>query len=341
MSKEIKDKAIQFSLKFSSHDSDFKGENPNTSWVKILPLDEVIQYGDSEITFNMTYLREIVSQTTNLNNHFDDVANGTPYRMPVWQDHQRSHDRDGSVLEVKMANRDGFTGVWAKIERTKDTQLALDEGRLGYVSAGISPEYVTQDGQKFGPIIREISLTADPFLKNIGSIQDTYEVELSKTNYANLASGETMNPKEKKEQLDALEKALKATPEMAEILAELQALMKKVQEQQKENAKELDLAEDNTEDVEPVEPALSTTDDTEIVTLSQISDLVTSLIKPLQDDLKSLNMVPKRVLNLHERGTQGEPEQVLEFANYGDKIEHLMKTNKCSRLEALDIEMNS
>lgn len=365
---------LNFQLAFSDQPPDYKGESPLVSWVKLLPEGEEILYGDERIVFTREYLQTLVSQTMALTEHFDKVANGEAYRMPIWRDHKRSHDRDGSVLAVRLAARDGFTGVWAQLERTPDTQREIDAGRVRYVSAGIAEKYVTQDGTEFGPVIREVSLTSDPFLKNIGTIQDTYEVTLSQKTIS-LAEDIRMDVYE--ETLEALKKGVK----IPEVVRDVQALMEKVQRLQKENAKKGEnlATEDEDEEMDKlgqfrqrVGTALSEAEDLEgaieaveavveslkeeveevleeamdkveevvaEATEEDLEKVLSKALAPIMMKLNALEKQPGRNLNLAERGFQGRDPLPREFSTYSEKIEYIMKTRKLGRSDAIKFEM--
>jgi phage I-like protein len=316
--------------------------NPNASWVKLLPLGEVIQYGDRRIELSEEYLTRLVSETRRLNAYFDQKAlagGGEAYRQPIWREHQRTTERDGAVEDVKLTAAAGFNGVWAKLNRTDDAQAAINASKVKYVSAGIVPEYTVESGEKFGPVIREVSLTADPMLKGIGSIQDTTEIQLSQNSGA-----QTMNLQDLLNRINDLAADVKAAIEnQDEPEKEEPEAPKDPSPTPEANAPKTE-PEPEEEPEAPKEPATVSLDvDTSEAeaNLSKLSGIVDGLNAGL-DKLagREAEIVRLSKLNLSESGHQGGAEPAELNLSYSEKIEKIMKREKCSRLEAIEMEMN-
>jgi len=324
----------------------------NRSWVKLVPLGETIDYHGEEIEFSEAYLRKIVSESIRLQAYFDgkaEVTNGEPYRFPVLRNHKPSHDRDGDLLGVKLADKQGFNGLWGEFEWTDDTLMAIDAGKVKHVSVGITPKYKTEGGDTFGPVIREVSLTADPFLKGIGTIQDTLEITLSQQLTNELAElnmepealmkmfEEAVSPI--LDRLDAL--APKEEPEDAEDAeeeaADASADASLEASQSDGDVSEGEGVEATSEEVEEAQDvdATSHEEPEEALTLSAIK----ALIDPVTGRLDALENRPQVRLNTQEQGRQGDPPTAPVELSYEDTISRIMRKNSCSRLDAIELEM--
>lgn len=346
---------IRYQLQFAQDPNSGKRTR---SWVKLIPMGEVIDYEGREIEFSQDHLAKVASETRRLYAYFDQKGidhNGEPYRFPVWRNHRRSHDRDGDLLGVKLADKHGFNGLWGEFDWTEDTLDAIELGKVKHVSAGIIKEYQTEDGQTFGPVIREVSLTGDPYLHGIGTIQDTLSVTLSKQLETELTELD-MEPEALMKLIqDTVSKAV--TKAVSAAMAEVKDAEAEDDEDDKVEASnepddtdpETDGSEDDSEDVEtdgdgddadtsttiPVDVDTSEAE-AKLSRLKGIIDDIGSGLKGIDED--KLTRLSK--LNTKEKGHQGNPETPEDVnLSYEQKIERIMKKNECSRLDAIELEM--
>ncbi|QDG49307.1 hypothetical protein FIV42_00720 [Persicimonas caeni] len=347
-------------------------EGKRTSWVKVLPLGETIDYHGRTIELSADYLTNLVSETQRLNAYFDQKAReggGEAYRQPIWREHQPKTERDGSVDDVKLTKHGGFNGVWVKLSRTEDAQKAIDAGKIKYVSAGIVPEYTVESGESFGPVIREVSLTADPFLKSIGTIQDTLAVNLSQDALTQLSI--QLGADDMEELLKKLEALTKTVDQMGKtvdsVAARLDALeadedpepdVDESEETEDVGATDEEPEEEGASDDESASEDESETDDSDagpgstttvldvdtsaaeakLSKLANLVDKVNSGFEKLAGHDKTIPRLSK--LKTEELGHQGDPEAPAVNLSYEKKIDSLMKKHDCSRLEAIELEMN-
>jgi len=358
----MSEQMIKYTLALSTDPNSGKR---NRSWVKLVPLGETIDYHGEEIEFSEAYLRKIVSESIRLQAYFDgkaEVTNGEPYRFPVLRNHKPSHDRDGDLLGVKLADKQGFNGLWGEFEWTDDTLMAIDAGKVKHVSVGITPKYKTEGGDTFGPVIREVSLTADPFLKGIGTIQDTLEITLSQQLTNELAELnmepealmkmfeeavspildrlDALAPKEEPEDADeasdeasddaSLEASLEASQSDGDVSEGegVEATSEEVEEAQDVDATDVDASHVASHEASQEEPE-------EALTLSAIK----ALIDPVTERLAAVENRPSVRLNTQEQGRQGDPPTAPVELSYEDTISRIMRKNSCSRLDAIELEM--
>jgi Sec-independent protein translocase protein TatA len=305
---------LKYTLRFAEDPNSGKA---NESWVKLLPMGETIEYHGRTIELSQDYLRTLLAETRRLNAYFDEKASGTAYRQPVWREHTPRTERDGDVLDVKLADKQDFNGVWVKLARTDETEEAIKAGKIKFVSAGIVPEYQVESGETFGPVIREVSLTGDPFLKSIGAIQDTLGVQLSQDALTEL---ENLKEEDMDKLLEAIEKLTQKIDEQGEAIRALKDRMKDDDSEPTDDRTEPEddttpEGDDSTEADDTTEVDASEDDDTtepDVPKTPEVDDASTEGDdQPVtMSQLKSFfnEKFGKSNLNLSEQGHQGSPE---------------------------------
>lgn len=190
------------------------GEATTESWIFALPVGREFWDGKRLRTVSEEEAQVYLSNTRAAMSFFDKSApdGGTPYRFPIKEDHKEGK-RYGDILDVKIAGEGDWFGIWVKAGWNKTTWEEIAASNRKHVSIAIRG-FELEDGTQLGPTIVETSLTEDPRLQSIGTIQDTLDIKLSRTE-----AGET------EESMDEELKALlaKIAEGQAQILAALQA----------------------------------------------------------------------------------------------------------------------
>ena len=107
------------------------------------------------------------------------AADKTAFLPPILREHQADAWRGGSIHGARVAGSGLQRGIYLDVEWLPSVAASIEGGHTNFVSIGTEAEYVDYKGRKFSPIISELSITEDPRLKNIGSIQDTTGLRLS------------------------------------------------------------------------------------------------------------------------------------------------------------------
>lgn len=351
------------------------------SWVKAVPAGEKIIYKGREVEFSKAYLVKIAQESRKAYAYFDKKGienSGSPYRFPVLRNHTHSHDREGDLLEFKVINKHGFDGLWIKARWTEETLSAIEEKKIKHVSVGITPEYKTETGKTFGPLIREMSLTSDPYLKSIGTIQDTIDVELSNLEklFDNIKKGEINMSEEMKEMMKAMMERFGMVRDLLggedtmdedskrEILGVIDAAMEDLAEKMKEEEKpEQESEEESMEKHEEEEKDMSQEDkevevqeEPEIKEENKEFSELKAKVDKLEGILDQMNFsaITEKMKNLElavkkgqsnmvsqPSGAETPKKEVVELANlsYDDRIDTIMEKEGCSLMEAIDKEI--
>jgi len=350
-------KALEYRLRFSM---DPNSGRRNRSWVKLAPVGEVIQYRGREVEFSQEYLQRLVAEGTKLNLYFDQKADehaGEAYRFPVLAEHQPKGERYGTVLQTKVADKHGFHGLWAHIEWADDTLEAIELNKVKHVSMYVLPEYETEDGETYGPIIREVSITVDQYLNSIGSIQDTLGLQLSKDALTELQDVDEDQMEELLKQLAALTDQVSAIgarvaalegedPDDEEPEGEPETDTDEEPEGEESDAgADVDQDEDEDEDEEPegadvVE--LDDLDDEEALaasrTISKALHKLSMQLGKFDARLEEVEKAKGMRLNTRPKGKQGMPPAgPKKFSSFDERVEHIMKTKEVSRSDATEM----
>ena len=148
------------------------------SWVRLLNGDSEVHDGKRTRRITKDYLVKVAQEWRKANYTFDEIAKreGTkPYRFPAKINHTPDGKRYGDIVDMKVQNG----ALFAKVEWNDSTWESIQANAYQHISVGIWPEFINQDGEKFGPIVTEISLTEWPRVQGIGTIQETLHMELA------------------------------------------------------------------------------------------------------------------------------------------------------------------
>jgi hypothetical protein len=272
------------------------------SWILGVQQGPTLQYQGREVELSEAYLKEIARNTRRAYAHFDEVAEGEPYRFPVKREHRSTGEREGDVIEVKYATKNGLTGLWFKVLWSEEMALAIESDRVRHVSPGLRP-YTAQDGTEFGMLASELSITVDPFQKNLPEIQDTLDVRLS--NY--LAEGGDM-PEELQSTLEAIQDGMET---MMTRLNELKP--DEPVEASQPDDEEPEINGEGGEEGDHVEPDLSDKTEVEASHVGQQDDgseeplSLSSIEELIERKIDEIIPEKRKHLNLSERGRQGLP----------------------------------
>jgi hypothetical protein len=178
------------------------------SWVFALPVDvEVWAWSPTAQDYLPRLVTEaeaaqLVSETQRALAHWRAVApaGSTPYTPPILVEHQRAGQRQGGILDARLAGAGDRRGVYLLADWTEGAWSRVVADMTAHVSIGTVPSYRDGDGETFGPLIDELSLTEHPRLKSIGTIQDTMALRLADA----LHTGVLMTPEEMMAKLEEL-----------------------------------------------------------------------------------------------------------------------------------------
>lgn len=163
-------------------------EDTRSSWAFLVPLGPTVvwnkkqgQWAKLDVT---DQLAGIMAQETQ--RYIEDLeklapAGGTVAYPPIQKEHKEEGQRYGHKLRVELLGEDDWRGVWAQILWSKETWPKVLAGEYEFVSAGILARHTAENGEEYGPIIKETSLVSDPRFKRIGTLQDTLHLQFSDT----------------------------------------------------------------------------------------------------------------------------------------------------------------
>lgn len=149
------------------------------SWIFALPVGRQFWDGKRLRTVSEDEAKTYLANTKSAMAFFDASApeGGTPYRFPIKEDH-KGGKRYGDILDVKLSGEGDWYGVWVKAGWNASTWEEIEASTRKHVSIAIRG-FELEDGTQLGPTIVETSLTEDPRLQSIGTIQDTLDISLS------------------------------------------------------------------------------------------------------------------------------------------------------------------
>lgn len=258
------------------------------SWVFSLPIGVPVFTGESMRTFTEKQAGEYVRNTNEALEYFRASASGSAYSFPVKVNHKTSGTRFGDVREAKVGGIGSKRGVYLRVRWNPDTWAEIRASRYQHVSVGVDPSFTLQNGKKLGPLIVELSLTEEPRITSIGTIQDTIGLRLSR---ARFAQGEG----QMEEVLSALEALIAATSSNSDMLAQVLALLTPVAEAVDAGAAPEEFDASTTEDDKKKED--------EKVALSRLATAVTNLAAQQATTQSAVERFSR--MNLGERGRQG------------------------------------
>lgn len=156
-------------------------------WVFALPVGRDVWFWDEEqgeyYVKNIApeYALELVTNTNEaLRVWAEDTApTMTPYKIPVLKEHARMGWRGGDIWGARLAGEGLAHGIYLDVEWMPEVEEAIAKGSTAHVSIGTAATYVDYAGRAWGAMIDELSITENPRLKNLGTIQDTMSLRLS------------------------------------------------------------------------------------------------------------------------------------------------------------------
>lgn len=155
---------------------------------------------------------------------------GTPYLPPILSAHQPGGWRGGSIHAARVAEVDGRAAIYLDVEWLPSVAADIEQRHTNFVSIGTRKEYRDYRGRDLGPLIHELSITEDPRLKSLGSIQDTQGLQLS----------------------EALKQGASSTMTIEELTAQLEAALKRIDDLEKMLQQKAEIVDDiETKDGEP------------------------------------------------------------------------------------------
>lgn len=157
-------------------------------WVFAAPIDCPFCAWDEEegdyveVTFTEEMAgRYVASTNAAIDAWAADAAEGglTRYLPPVLKEHQAGGWRGGSIYGAKVAGIGATRGIYLDVDFLPSTAADIESGHTNFVSIGTLKHYVDYKGRSWSPLIKELSITEEPRLKNLGTIQDTRGLRLS------------------------------------------------------------------------------------------------------------------------------------------------------------------
>ena len=302
------------------------GPESRTSWVLALPEGDLTYRGE-KVEITPDYLHLVASETRKAIYAWSqraEQAGTSPYRPPVIREHAWAGERYGDVLDAKVSSGpSGGDALWVKVAWTPETWDQIEAGAVAHVSVRVDGSFQDDAGEVYGPLVRELSLTASPALKAIGTIQDHISIQLSDSTYEVELSDLSFDTGEPMEEL--LNTIATMLTDMSARLEGLEAHLMAPEEEPEEEAPEdgeeeapedgVEMSEDGEEDDDLAlsdEPQGDTQGDTpQEPTPAPAPDLFGDLLDVMRDIRDKLQTpaptsAPAR-LNLSEHGSSGRP----------------------------------
>lgn len=258
-------------------------------WVQVLPLGVIVRPDGRPLTITPEIAAELVANGNAALAHFKEVSppDRTPYTFPVLRVHTDEGTRAGGIEEYRAQD----DGVYALICWTPRAAELVDGEQIQHVSAGIADSYRDSEGNVYGPLIEEVSITGQPVVTRMGRVQDTLHARLSRAK--TLAAGGTMT----------VEEMAAAIKTLLEKLESLEARMSQTEEEAA-SYKEQMAKLSQSAPKEPTEPPLP-----EVGVAALEEKLSRSVRSVVSAELATLRAELARVasLNLGERGAAGAP----------------------------------
>lgn len=278
-------------------------------WIFMAPVGRSFFDGRRMRTITREQAEEIVANTREAMRFFKANARGqTPYTFPVKTDHQ-GPERNGDLLEVKLAGEGDLFGFYGRVRWNKDAQRAVEARRLQHVSIGIGSGYDLDDGTRLGPLVDEVSVTATPRITSIGTIQDTLTLRLSRG---------TLSEEKVEEIVKLLNQLIENQNAQATMIGDLASVIENATGEEPEDAPEppdVENSKDGDEEPAPVENSKDGEDDETRASIAALVKLVQDSTKEQQEVRASITALESRLarLNLSQRGnapTQPKPGPV-------------------------------
>lgn len=261
------------------------------SWVFSLPIGVPVWTGERMRLFTEKQAGEYVRNTNEALEYFRASASGSAYSFPVKVNHKTAGKRYGDVLEAKVGGDGAKRGVYLRVRWKADTWKQIHASEYQHVSVGVDPSLTLQNGKKLGPLIVELSLTEEPRITSIGTIQDTIGLRLSRARFAQDGEGKM------EEVLNALSGLAEATASNSDMLAQILALVTPVAEAVDAGAAPAEFDASTTGDDKKKE------EEDEKVALSRLATAMTTLAAQQTKTQQAVERFSR--MNLGERGRQG------------------------------------
>lgn len=307
------------------------------SWVLVMPLGQHHAQNKASgemIRFdvNEDLALELAAESRRMLYNFEQyTAPGmTPIRVPIKTEHEPDGQVNGVVEDFKVSGEGRWRGVYALMGWNESTWSDIHSERVRYVSPGIKGKYVDDHGVEYGPVINEVSITGEPRLKSIGTIQDTLTLRLSEAD------------------MDEIEKLKKELAEIkaakAEEIQKLQTEREKIEEKllaltEKVSALETPSDEDPAQtdgtpeetDEDPVEIAASESDKL-VLALSETVKELAGTVKELQTEQKKT--LAKIGLSFSESGGSGIPPEGVK--SQAERLKEALQAAKAEGKTGMD-----
>jgi hypothetical protein len=154
-------------------------EADRTQWLFVLPVGKTVYVDPStdekhEIDLSEDFLKVSATEFRRATYNFFEAApeGKTPYTFPALKEHKAEGDRFGDLLDAQIRGNGDVRGLYVKVQWSESTWEKIQKGDYKFVSVRIDQKYADELGNEYGPIIKEVSITANPRIKRIGSIQD-------------------------------------------------------------------------------------------------------------------------------------------------------------------------
>lgn len=154
------------------------GEHNGPIWLKVLdegPLN-LLRNGQHIVRFHDgQYLEDVARETMRALDMWAKMAKEhghKPYLLPMFVEHEEKGVSWGWIDHVVVLTYKGKKGLWVRTWPSPAVRLAIELGHIDRVSPHIKYEYLAENGELFSPFLREVSFTATPLIKRLGSIDD-------------------------------------------------------------------------------------------------------------------------------------------------------------------------
>lgn len=227
-------------LKLASFSADSQ-----TSWVRAMTERQFVGNDGNAFDPNLAFLLEVAHNTRKFiaDRRAQAARSGakTPYLPPVLFEHRWDKGRLGDILGAKVARTK--TGRWClylKVHWTDGAWAGIQGRSLKHASIRVDKGHRDSDGVEYGRIVRELSITERPVLEDLGAIQDTLELRLSRSN---------LTDEEKREMEETLKEIMDALRDLMDRVAALEGA-DEADEADEPEEPEAENAEDGEDDEE-------------------------------------------------------------------------------------------
>lgn len=156
-------------------------------WIFAAPIDQAFAVWscEDEAYKNVTFTEQLAARyVLNTNKAIEawaaDAAEAgtSPFLPPVLKEHVAGW-RGGSIHGARVAGEGLKRGIYLDVSFLPDVAADVEAEHTNFVSIGTLPAYTDYRGREWSSIIHELSITENPRLKSLGTIQDTEGLRLS------------------------------------------------------------------------------------------------------------------------------------------------------------------